>query len=120
MTPYSEFTELEVEAAQNLWEAFIAYESDCDSECLEDPTGLVDLRRSMGSVHVRWLLRQKHILSAVVRAWEAAPEDVREKFVPYDWKFCPWFLENCLHVNAGYLFVMTNEDIKRKMLEEKD
>ena len=36
-----------------------------------------------------------------------------------DWKFCPWFLENCLHVNAGYLFVMTNEDIKRKMLEEK-
>ena len=42
-----------------------------------------------------------------------------EKFVPYDWKFCPWFLENCLHVNAGYLFVMTNEDIKRKMLEEK-
>ena len=116
MTHYSEFTELEVEAAQNLWEAFNDLYRACDEDNTEDDTGLVSLRNSMGTVHVRWLLRQKPILSAVVRAWESAPEDVREKFVPYDWKFCPWFLENCLHVNDGYLFVMTNEDIKRKML----
>lgn len=115
MAPYVEFTELEVEAAQNLWEAFLSYERECDYESLEDETGLVNLRNSMGSVHVRWLLRQKPILSAVVRAWESAPEDVREKFVPYDWQFCPWFLEHCIVVIGDQLYAASDEEIQQMM-----
>lgn len=120
MAPYVEFTELEVEAAQNLWEAFNDLYRACDEDHTEDDTGLVSLRNSMGTVHVRWLLRQKPILSAVVRAWEAAPEDVREKFVPYDWKFCPWFLEHCLAVIGDQLYVASDEEIQQMMAEVKE
>lgn len=120
MTPNFEFTELEVEAAQNLWEAFNDLYRACYEDRTDDDTGLVSLRNSMGTVHVRWLLRQKPILSAVVRAWDAASEDVQEMFVPYDWNFCPWFLQNCIVVTGDQLSVASDEEIQEMMAAVKE
>ena len=49
---------------------------------------------------------------------EAAQKMFRKSLSPYDWKFCPWFLHNCIKVSAGYLSVLSDEEIQQMMAAE--
>jgi hypothetical protein len=88
-----------VEAAQNLWEAYIdGYLGDRETRP-DNYEAFDQYHRHFGTVDLRNELRNENILAAVCLGIEIARAD--DKFTGcYDWEFCPWFLENCIQVGT--------------------
>lgn len=84
----NEFSEVLVEAALCLWEEMVCHRDDPLWKAYWD---------QQGTNHVR------HDIIALAepcdKEWNAMSEDEKEKWIPYDWEWCPHFLRNRVEWN---------------------
>jgi hypothetical protein len=83
-----EYTELQLEAAQCIWEHVT------ENRDREDLSPAFD---RLGTPKIRHWLRNNEILSACEKGWSQLSEDEKEAFCPYDWAYVPFFVDNCLN-----------------------
>lgn len=95
--PRLQFTTLDLEIAQCLWEGVL------DSLRGVPPPGRArttqDIRDTVdrqGFCYTRAVMRQPAIIEIVRLGWDMLTEEQREVFVPFDWEFVPFVVHNCL------------------------
>lgn len=86
------FTELQVEAAQCIWETVLEELMDHREDTVANR-----LRKVIGTSELRYQLRKLDILNACEAGWDILESlGVQEMMIPYDWEYVPWFVWNCL------------------------
>ena len=89
------YNELQVESAQCIWECVI--ENHNSARRIPGAKSLfADAFDDLGTVEIRWRLRQPDVLDACGEGWELLDEDTKERLAPYDWKYVPAFVLACL------------------------
>lgn len=87
------FTEVQVEAAQCILEAVLEQMRDREA----DNSVINIIRAEVGTPGLRAMLRDVNILKACDDGWFVLERmGMQGKMAPYDWKYVPWFVVNCL------------------------
>lgn len=106
--------ELELEAAQCIWEAVLVSLGSDDN--IED-----QMCKSIGTVELRYQLRQRDILKACIDGWDLfEKKGVQEKMIPCDWEYVPWFTSNCLDWDTALGFVSLKKNWKEVIENHND
>jgi hypothetical protein len=81
------YTELQLEAAQCIWEHVLENRNRDDID---------KVFGNIGTIEVRHWLRNLEILTACEKGWNQLSVVEMEAFCPYDWAYVPFFVDNCL------------------------
>ena len=83
--------QLEMEVAQILWELFF------DKSIVLGHLPEMKVLKSVGTINMRAVFRNKNIIAAVLEGWKLVKSfGVEEAFIPYDYNYCDFFLEQCM------------------------
>lgn len=86
--------QLALEACQCLWEAALE-KMDAYPSC-----PLAKYREQYGSIPLRHAMRQQTILEACSSGWKKMTEEQRQAHLPFDFEYCPIFLDKCLTISS--------------------
>lgn len=83
--------QLEIEVAQILWELFF------DRSTVLGHLPEMKVLKSVGTMNMRAVFRNKDIISAVLEGWKLVKAfGLEEVFLPYDYCYCDFFLGQCM------------------------
>lgn len=86
------YTEIQMEAAQCIWEAVLE-----DLMDYREDTPINRFRSTVGTPELRAQLRNLDILKACDDGWFMLEQNgTQDKMIPYDWEYVPFFVRNCL------------------------
>ena len=85
--------QLALEACQCLWEAVLE-KIEAEPSCQ-----FAKFREQYGSIPLRHAMRQQPILEACSSGWRNLTEEQRQALLPFDYEYCPIFLDKCLTIS---------------------
>ena len=84
-------SELKMEVSQILWELFF------DRSMVLGHVQELKILKSVGTMNMRAVFRKDEILLAVLEGWACVVKNgLEDKFIPYDYCYCDFFLGQCL------------------------
>lgn len=85
--------QLALEACQCLWEAVLE-KIEAEPSCQ-----FAKFREQYGAIPLRHAMRQQPILEACSSGWRNLTEEQRQALLPFDYEYCPRFLDKCLTIS---------------------
>ena len=103
--------EILLETVQCVWEAV---ENRLIQANNKDAAELI--REVVGTPGLRSMFREMDLLNACDEGWKLIQGKTEGSMIPYDWKYVPWFINECLEWNTKASTVTLRDNWKTRCL----